>query len=675
MPNIFNKPNADFVKEVHKWFKDSQTKTSDWRTEARESYQYYAGAQWDEQDASYLREMQRPIVTFNRVAPIIDSVSGAEIQNRQETRYLPRSTSSSMKAPDHDGKVSEMYNEAGRWVRDLTEADDEESESFIDLLITGMAWTETFVDFEQEADGQIRMSRVSPLDMYWDPDSRKKNLGDGRYVIRVKNIHKTELKEMFPGKRIAVQGPGFNVMEPMQPHDANEAKFYVNDQGGRAPENDELTVAQVQWWERRPFIRVLNPNTGVIEELTPKEYALIEDFIPSMMELNPDMPEPVRQMRREYFQAFLVGSTILKKEQLQPSDDGIIPGFTLQPMTGKRDEGRVSSRSMVAWYGLMRAAKDPQSWANKFFSMILDIINSNAKGGLIAEAGVFEDPRKAEDLWSRSDSIVFVQQGALSGEKPRLIPKPVAGIPSGLAQMMQFAIGSIRDTMGVNIEFLGAAERTQSGVVEAGRVRQGMAVLSVFFNSLRRYRKNQGRILLYFMRKYIPDGTMVRVVGEERFVKFWKDPDVAKFDVIVDEAPTSANQKSEVWFGLQQLLPALVKAGLPIPPEVIDFLPLPQSVIIKFKQFYASKQPSKEQQQVQKQQMILALQQAMADIEKTKSEAAKNMATADSNVKARALDREKAQVETTLAKDDQQIELLKVLIETLGEDKDNVGSQ
>ena len=57
------------------------------------------------------------------------------------------------------------------------------------------------------------------------------------------------------------------------------------------------------------------------------------------------------------------------------------------------------------WRGLLQVLMDPQRFANKFFSQTLHIINSNAKGGLLAEATAFADPVKAEQDWANPSAL------------------------------------------------------------------------------------------------------------------------------------------------------------------------------------------------------------------------------------------------------------------------------
>ena len=245
--------------------------------------------------------------------------------------------------------------------------------------------------------------------------------------------------------------------------------------------------------------------------------------------------------------AFL-GATILEYKPGRCATD-----FTVNCITGKRD------RNENTWYGLVRAMKDPQRWANKFFSQILHIINSNAKGGLLAEKTAFDNPRKAEESWADPTAITFLKDGALAAGK--VMPKPPAQYPQGLDRLLQFAISSIRDATGVNLELLGMADRQQAGVLEYQRRQAGMTILATMFDALRHYRKVQGRVMLYFVQKYVPPGRLIRIDGDNgpRYAPLVLDQVQTNYDVIVDETPTSPNQKEVVWQTITQMIPFLAK--------------------------------------------------------------------------------------------------------------------
>jgi hypothetical protein len=107
-----------------------------------------------------------------------------------------------------------------------------------------------------------------------------------------------------------------------------------------------------------------------------------------------------------------------------------------------------------------------------------------------------------------------------------------------------------------------------------------MIILQPLFDGLRRYRKEQGRCMLYLIQNYLSDGRLIRIEGQEnaQYVPLIKDQAGDDYDVIVDESPTSADQKDTTWAMLQQLLPVI---GKMLPPAtwlaLLKYSPLPTS--------------------------------------------------------------------------------------------------
>ena len=165
-------------------------------------------------------------------------------------------------------------------MRDQCDAEDEESDAFWDTLVCGMGWTETRLDYEQDPDGKILIERVDPLEMYWDPAARKRNLDDARYVIRVRLIDEADFEQMWPG-RAELLGPdgatgaddagggGIHIVDP--------ATWYEGD-GARAPIDaaGKYRVIEYQWREHETFWRLVDPATRRIAELSDDSYRALE---------------------------------------------------------------------------------------------------------------------------------------------------------------------------------------------------------------------------------------------------------------------------------------------------------------------------------------------------------------------------------------------------------------
>lgn len=597
--------NADdaLLARFSKWFGASRDHSAKWREKAREDFAFVAGSQWSEEDKGKLNEQLRPVIVFNRIGPIVDAVAGYEVNNRQEAAYLPRQQG--------DVEVNELITAAAKWVRGECDAEDEESDAFVDSFTCGMGWTETVIQYDIDPEGMIDIDRYDPLEAYWDPKASKKNLSDARWVCRVRKFERDEVGDLFPDvdlDELEEGGPWAEAGEHNEsPHDATEAPFYRNDQQDRALPTGKLTVAQFQWWDKVPVYRVLDQAQGKIVEMSAQDHEKLQQRAKVL-----GMPvRSARVMRRQYRQAFVIGETIVKNEPCPCDKD-----FTLKCITAKRD------RNHNTWYGIVRALKDPARWGNKWLSQILHILNSNAKGGVLAEKDAFENVRKAEEQWAQPDGWVWTKAGAIS--QGRIKVRDPVQMPQDLPNLLTYAITSLRDVSGVNIETLGQAGTDQAGVLDQYRKQASMNILAPLFDSLRRYRKEHGRVLLYFIQRYISDGRLIRIDGPDarRYVPLLRDPGVAEFDVIIDQAPFSPNQQEKVWEALQSLLPMAVQAGIPVPPDVIDYSPLPAGLKASWKKLLTTPRPPNPLNQMAK----------VADIERTIADARNKEATGMANL-------------------------------------------
>jgi hypothetical protein len=165
-----------------------------------------------------------------------------------------------------------------------------------------------------------------------------------------------------------------------------------------------------------------------------------------------------------------------------------------------------------------------------------------------------------------------------------MMQKPVSQFPQGSFELMQYAVQSHRDVSGVNVEILGMQSSAgQAASLDLQRKQSALTILQPLFDSLRRYRKEQGRLMLHIIEYYIPDGTLIKIEGPEdaEFVPLIKKEAFdgkTQYDVIVDQSATSANQKELTWAMLQQLLPVI---GKMLPPAtwlaLLKYSPLPTS--------------------------------------------------------------------------------------------------
>jgi len=390
--------------------------------------------------------------------------------------------------------------------------------------------------------------------------------------------------------------------------------------------------------------------------------------------------------KKVYKQAFLGQTSVLEVNPLE--------AWAYNFITAKRDEKKKT------WYGIVRALKDPQKILNKFLATVIHILAANAKGGLLYERGAFADQRKAEEDWSNRQKNVEVTEGALVNG--RIKPREGAALPQGAVMLIEFTMQNISRVSGINVELLGSADRDQPASLEMQRRQSAVSTQASLFDSKRFYHEEQGRTLLALM-KTLPPETLVRVTvdpfdpqqaqlmlppqpmtqdpqaiaqwqqqtqqaqqqiaqaeeGKKRemfialntVMRAFSDESI-KFDIIVDEAPSSPNQQQEVLGKLA----ILSQNGVQLPPQaqavVIENIGLPSTIADDLAKAVGGNDPEKQQLQQQLQQGAQQLQAVTLENQKLK---------ADKSIEA-----QKVQVDQMRAETDRQKAQADILLQTGG---------
>jgi len=581
--------------QFEEWYREARDFCDDWKNEAMLAYEMKCGRQWSQEELDFLqnREQPRPALTFNRISPVIESIRGYQINNRQEVKYVAREVM--------DRGVTDLANAALKWADEMSQANHQTTDAFTDMAICGMGWTEMSMDFTSNQNGNlVTATRISPLEMLWDSAATQYNLADARYIIRHKWLSKEEVLSRWPDYKGGLES--YNREPETLLEDDDDYAYGIQ---WRRHRGKEVMVVQCQYYELEDVHLAMNPNTRDIFEV----YA--DEDIKALNEMGIKM---MKTKKKRFYQLFVAGGEMLEHTPAPHPEQ-----FTFHCMTGSRDENR------NYWYGIVKMMIDPQKWSNKFLSDIQDYVASNRGGGAFVEEDAFVDQRKAEEDWNDPTGLIRVTSGAL--REGKIMPRTPSQYPQGLDRLLQFAINAIPDVTGVNLEMMGMVDRAQAGVLEYQRKQAGLTILAPYFNSLAMYLRSRGRCAFHFFRKFLADGRLIRIIGDDpgtdRFVPLFFEQHIEEFDVIVDTAPTAPNMREQVFIVLRDIIPYMAKLGFQAPEDIFEYLPLPAALTDKWKtsiskQKQAAMSNRQQDPKVQQSQIDMQIAQLQMQMEQMK---------------------------------------------------------
>ena len=537
------------ITKIRKWFKQAVDGGSEWRKLAREEYDFVRGKQWTEDDKAALTEKGRPALTINKIRPHLNILSGYQRVNRYEVGFEPRTSD--------DFESCELRKGVTKYIMDNCDYNDVESTVFMDGVIGGIGWFHIFYDWDYTAmEGEINIDRVSPFDIYTDPEARKADYSDAKFICRAKWVDKEELCEIYPEQSEEIRGE-------FRRYDVDEKE---SDMIGTEPlwyNRDLKKVRLVECWykERKLETRYMLPDGSVAE------------FMPPVPVMATSFEVPIEKIRL----AVIMGDIKLE-EMDSPYQHGYFPfvPFTLYHY----GEGDIPC-------GVVRDIKDPQREINKKRSQILHILNTQGNSGLITETSAMteEQQERYRKFGSKPGAIIEVNDGTLTGARIREIQPPAP--PVGLIQSAQESEADIPKITGINESMLGISSPQQSGRAIELNQRQAVTNIAAFFDNLRKakraivqqlwgYKGHKGLIPQYYTEEKV-----FRIVGkhgQEEFVTVnqqvqMQDPQTGQlittvlndlsqgnYDVIISDTPYSVSQRQGQFWAL---VDAVSKLGLP----------------------------------------------------------------------------------------------------------------
>lgn len=180
----------DGLKKLVDMVEAAELATQDSRALSEKCRDYYDNNQWTEEERKALAARKQPVITYNRIKPKIDFLSGLERQSRQDPKAFPRT-------PMHQ-EAADACTDAIRYVADNTNFSDIASTCYKELMLEGTEGCEVIVK-PKGKEIEIHVKRFAWDRIIYDPHSRELDFSDAKYLGGVIWMDVSDAKDMFPG--------------------------------------------------------------------------------------------------------------------------------------------------------------------------------------------------------------------------------------------------------------------------------------------------------------------------------------------------------------------------------------------------------------------------------------------------------------------------------------------
>jgi hypothetical protein len=571
------------------------------REQMTEAWKFYDGHQLSDEDLRILRNQRRPDTAINELQKFIKFAAGLERRTRQALLFAART------AENQQAQIAgELMTKQYEYFCETSSADDERSLAFESKLVSGLGFTEVGLSRKLDPQGGPKYIFCDAGEFWW-PSCSKRNFGLDtpspiKWLARETYMDVNEAISKWPDSAIFLRAAAGGVASedqfPSFGRGAGRPINYVvpyimteplNKGGGDSGKPGKVQILEWQHYDDEPGYYFFDPVQRDDAWLNDSDFRKLRTRYRLLFKQN--ITDYDRQEHRVFKRSFLLQRRILLEEPTTlPTRDA---GYTWNVMTGSWD------RHDKVWFGILRGFIAPQRYANAMLRQILEILGQSNKGGLMAESDAMTPAQKRdyEDTSARPGSINFVKPGAISGGKIK--DKAVPVLPQGTMEVLSFCIDIMEKISGLSMSLLGADQSNTPGVSLRRRLTSGMVLLAAEFDSLSRFRKREGRLVLEFMR-LMADDRLIRIGGpfDGQVIQLTKDPFTLQYDIVLDEYDADPSMRAYYTDQVLQIAPILVRTGNFI-PDLLDYVNLPAQFRQKLKQGLQQSEQQKMQMAMQ----------------------------------------------------------------------------
>lgn len=470
--------------------------------------------QWPENVEKQRQQEGRPILTINKVAPVIRQVVNDARLNRPSITVRPQDSNA-------DKETAEIITGLVRNIEQSSDADIAYDTAIDNAVSGGFGYFRINLDYAADIDPaadlaalgkeafekDIRFERIiNPLSVFGDPDSTSATSDDWNKALVIEDMPREEFRRKYPKAKFdSFYGEDSQVASWVTDKMVRVAEYWVR-------EKTEKPIVLVAFQDDETQILALDDYRKREQEITQAGGQLVGP------------PRPITT--HKVTQYVVTASQVLETVEWPGCFIPIIPVYGDEVFL----DGRRYFRSLI------RDAKDANRMFNYWRTTTTELVALAPKAPYLVEEGAIID----EDKWATANVVShpYLEYGR-GAQMPQR--QPFTSAPAGALQEALNAADDIKAVTGIYDASLGARSNETSGKAINARQREGDVSSFHFIDNLTRSIRHAGRIVLDLIPKVYSTPRIVRILGEDG------TPDTKQVNQPVAEQDEQGNEIQRIY--------------------------------------------------------------------------------------------------------------------------------
>ncbi len=573
-------PQSTRVEKMKDFWEEAIKGQAEYTQHAIQNYGFYEGGdkQWDSKDIAILDSKRRMHLSLNIIFPIINLLTGYERQNRMDIKCFPRKGGL--------GIVADLLTELTKHVEDMSNGLYIRSAAFYDGLISSKGFIGLDIKYEDDPfNGEIKVDIKGPFDVCEDPNNKKYDLNNGKYVIESYWADKEQAKLIYPKCKKDI--------EDLKYDDLDNRDKELLPGGDKNPDKFKTRLRET-WWKS------YEKATYLIDTLTmdnKRVHKSKEDLLKVILEKDRRRAEeegrsPIFAVRENVIPVLNCTTTMgdIELEHVE-RPFGEMTKFPIVRFVPYFVKGN--------FLGVVDNLIDPQKEKNKRRSQAINILNSSANSGWKNKREGGADPYELEEQSSSPSPVINYDTVAPEKIEP-------TQISVGHIELEKLAEMDAPKISSVNLNMLAQGAASESGVKDKQRINQGLIGSEIIFDNMKLTHKIYSETIVDMIRfgNTFSTAEIMAIASEakieqnvDQLLEAIRSRKIGKYGIEISDSPSNPTIR---FANFEMLLDMAKIYGEVIPPDIVieaSDVPKKEEIIERLRQ-QAEMQAKLAQQQM-----------------------------------------------------------------------------